>query len=318
MEREHQPISEALTASPTVENTANPKLGEAVSLLERGLEAVQSDEGFGRYLKVMSRFHEYSWINTLLILTQYPEATRVAGYRKWQEMGRQVVKGEQGIRIYYPMFGFVEQVDPVTGEINRERQLTGYGIGNVFDVSQTKGEPLPDKPRPYENVDVTEASADLNRRLGRFLTDGEGVRCESKPIGGDAKGYYKGYTTPKEIVIRQDEIAPLSVIKTKTLAHEAAHHLAGHSPLDDRQEAELVAEASAFVVLNHYGFDTTEYSSFYLAAWQADKDKLRKGLKQIQQVSQTMIRGIEGIVDPIAEDPFGLSSETPINGKDAN
>lgn len=286
-------------------------MGEAVRLLEAGLDKALTDEGFREYLDLQAKFHSYSWSNVLLIMSQRPDATYVAGFRKWKELGRHVLKGEQGIRIFFPMFSTTEWEDPNTGDKTLERRLTGYGMGSVFDVSQTDGKELALKPPIVENTDRTDASEALNLKLSRWGLN-EGLRMESKPIFGHAKGYYRGYVDPKEICIRRDVaidedgtesyiVEPLSVSKTKTLAHELSHYVAGHSPLETRNHAEMVAEGSAYVVMHHFGIDTGEYSFPYMAGWGADREKLKAGLGEIQRVSSTIIKGVGEIQHPLDE-----------------
>src|SRR5215217_8657166 len=125
------------------------RVREAVELLDAGVERILDGEEFKRYLAFAARFHRYSANNSLLILLQRPNATRVAGYRRWQELGRQVRRGEEGIRrIFAPNFRTVE--DEESGE--KARILCSFKIVKVFDVSQTDpvsgAEPLPEKPRP--------------------------------------------------------------------------------------------------------------------------------------------------------------------------
>ena len=294
-------------------------MGEAVRLLEAGLDSVLSEEGFRRYLEVQSRFWEYSYNNCLLIASQRPDATQVMGYGNkegttgWKSIGRQVKKGEKAIKIFFPKFGKV--TNPETGE--EERGLVGFGLGNVFDVAQTEGEPLPERPPIYENTDRTEVSEALNLKLARFAIN-EGIRCETKEYPGRSNGYFSAMTRPPEIVIRKTAVDPLSVQKTKTLAHEVSHYVAGHGWDTNRPHAELVAEASSFGIMHHYGLDSGGYSFAYLANWGADREKLKAGLLEIQQTAQAIIRGVEGIQHPLDEGDLlaGVDSvkgdETPI------
>src|SRR5215212_5161205 len=124
------------------------RVREAVELLDVGVQRILDGEEFKRYLAFAARFHRYSANNSLLILLQRPNATRVAGYKRWQELGRQVKRGEEGIRILAPIFCTVE--DEESGE--KARMLCSFKVVKVFDVSQTvptPGAPLiPEKPRP--------------------------------------------------------------------------------------------------------------------------------------------------------------------------
>ena len=118
------------------------KQRHVIDILQRGVEGILTSAGYQAYLRTMAKFHHYSFANSLLIYAQKPVATRVAGYRAWQSLGRQVRKGETGIKIFVP---FTKRLDdPETGE--EDKRVTGFGVGNVFDVSSTDGEPLPERP----------------------------------------------------------------------------------------------------------------------------------------------------------------------------
>jgi len=146
----------ALSAEINVFDARAERQRDLLAKLEQGTEAILTSEGFRTYLTMAAKFHRYSFQNTILIMTQKPEATLVNSYERWKQLGRQVVKGEHGIKIFYPTFRKVEETDPDTGETTEARRLASFGVGNVFDVSQTEGESLPDLP------DVRELSR--NRR----------------------------------------------------------------------------------------------------------------------------------------------------------
>ncbi len=228
-----------------------------------------------------------------LILTQAPEATRVAGYRKWQELGRQVKKGEKGIAILVPHKRRLRREQDESeerGEDEAQRGITtvsSFGVGRVFDISQTDGDPLPEPPRP-EMVDGT---SDTGMRLYTDLLDYlelHGVtagREETQP----SNGYYQPLNRHVGIGLHIDGDQA-----TKTLAHETAHMVAAHSPGVERRDAETVAESAAFVVLTHYGIDSSDYTFPYVATWAQDRAVLKRNLAAIQQVSHRIIAGIEG------------------------
>lgn len=217
-------------------------------------------------------------------MSQHPDATRVAGYRTWQALGRQVTKGEKAIKIVVPMAR--KAADPETGE---EEVRLRFGIGNVFDVRQTQGDPLPD-------VDVPVLKEDDGRELFDDMAhiaakqDGLTVRLMMpNEIYGDRMGFYIPRTG--EIAIRQ---AP-QLQQTKTLAHEYAHHLIGHPETyhELRDEHETIAEAVAYVTLAHFGLDSGERSFPYVATWAKDRNALREVLGTIQGVSSALISRIE-------------------------
>jgi hypothetical protein len=124
------------------------KVREAVELLDASVERVLEGEGFKRYLAFAARFHDYSANNCLLVLAQRPDATRIAGYKRWRELGRQVRRGEEGISILAPIFRAVEE----EGNVEKRRVLSSFKAVRVFDASQTDpvpgAGPLPEKPRP--------------------------------------------------------------------------------------------------------------------------------------------------------------------------
>ena len=261
----------------------------------------------------MSRFHRYSFANSLLIHAQNPEATHVAGYRTWQELGRQVRKGEKAIKIFVPYFRKGE--DLITGE--EERHLVSFGVGNVFDIASTEGEPLPEPPRVIESTEVTEVSREVNKRLGRWGI-AEGLLMESKDFPGNARGFWN--PAKRQICIRKssyvdeetgeehDLVDPLNVTKTKTLAHELAHYAGNHNGQMDRQDAEVIAESAAYVTLNRYNLDTATYSLGYVATWAGDANRMRANLTEVQRISNALITAIEGIDAPPA-DGFGSFRE---------
>jgi antirestriction protein ArdC len=276
------------------------KQRQVLDTLQRGVEGIMTSDGYQAYLKTMAKFHQYSFANSLLIHAQNPDATRVAGYRKWQELGRQVRKGEQALKIFVPFKKKME--DPDTGE--EGYRLVGFGVGNVFDVAATDGEPLPERPPITESTDANDVSREVNRRLSRWLID-EGLLVESKDIPGHAKGYWN--PAKRQIVIRQgprevDEETgeeyyqgdPLNVSKTKTLAHEGAHFIANHNGEIDRKDAEVVAESAAYVALQNFGLNTANYTFGYVAGWGEDPKRLRANLTDIQRVSNVLISAIEG------------------------
>ena len=278
----------------TTRPEAQDKIGEAMSLLERGIESILDSEGFAEYLRTMARFHTYSFNNVALIQAQRPEATRVAGYRAWQALGRQVRKGEKGMIVFVPHRRRVrEEEDPERGQGEGEGReeparkiLAGFGLGRVFDVAQTDGEPLAEGPTPQELEGTSSAAEAVDRRLSRFLV-GEGVRL-SKEDTGRANGFYR----PADKLIAMSD-RPSGDQRTKTLVHEAAHWLADHRGSVARSDAETVAESSAFVVLSHFGIDAGAYTFPYVAHWAQDKAVLKRNLTEVQGVAAGLIAGIE-------------------------
>jgi len=277
------------------------KLNEAMAVLEQGIEGILDSEGFADYLRTMARFHTYSFTNVAMIVAQRPEATRVAGYRTWQTLGRQVRKGEKGVVIFVPHRRRVRESPDENKDENKEEpqagkqeqetthMITGFGLGRVFDVAQTEGEPLPEPPAARELDGETETGVRIDRRMSRFLIE-EGVRLSQEDTGR-TNGYYQ---PADRLIALSDRLGGDQ--RTKTLVHEAAHYLADHRGQVTREDAETVAESSAFVVLAHYGIygiDTGSYSFPYVARWAEDKAVLRRNLAEVQGVAAGLIAGIE-------------------------
>jgi len=277
------------------------KLSEAMALLERGIEGILDSEGFAAYLKTMARFHTYSFRNVLMILAQRPEATKVAGYRTWQTLGRQVQKGEKGIVIFVPHRRRVSE-RPEEGEgqpagehdPQTTHMITGFGLGRVFDIAQTEGEPLPEPPAAQALNGESEAGTRIDRRLSRFLIE-EGVRLSVEDTGR-ANGYYR---PTDRLIALSDQLRGDQ--RTKTLVHEAAHYLADHRGQVTREDAETVAESSAFVLLAHYEIDAGSYSFPYVARWAEDTAVLRRNLAEVQTVAAGLIEAIERSESPDEE-----------------
>lgn len=289
---------EALPEPLPSETTAkDERMGEALKRLEEGIEGLLDDPE--SYFRVMARFHEYSLANQIMIYVQDHQATHVAGYKQWKEkFERQVQKGAKAIKIFYPRFH--KEINPETGV--EEKVLSGFGLGNVFDVRHTEGKPLPELPSITEDVSTNDVATAVNLKLSRYLID-QGLLMESRQIFGHAQGYYA--PANNQIVVDVPHgLHPLNAQKTKVLVHEAAHWMADHKDGIDRHDAETVAEASAFVVMNHFGLDTANYSFPYIAGWAKDRERLHTNLEEIRRVSRRLIGAIEGVGDPYADD-FG-------------
>ena len=273
------------------------KVREAMELLDAGVEKVLDGEQFKRYLAFAARFHGYSANNTMLVLLQRPNATRVAGYRRWQDLGRQVRRGEEGLKILAPVTRTVE--DEHSGE--KARVLCSFKVVKVFDVSQTDpvpgAEPLPEKPRPRMLLGDSDAARALGRSMLAICAS-EGVPisendAELDALSPGAKGLY--HLRDRRILLRSALPADQ---RTKTLAHELAHHLLHRDAAAseaDRPTFEAEAEGVAYAVLYYFGVDASEYSFAYVAHWAGDKEAVRAVLSNVQRTVRTLIETVERV-----------------------
>ncbi len=271
-------------AAPTEATKArHERYRELLATLESGIAAIVTGDGFARYLQCMAHFHAYSPNNIALILAQLPEATRVAGYRAWQAVGRQVRRGERGIRIIVPYRTHVEGE-----EAGQEIAIiSGFGVGTVFDLAQTAGTPLAVPPvLGALHGDATRAAWVRGALIGWLQEHGVTLVRQDT---GRAYGYY--LPRLREIAVHHD-LAGLRDLKT--LAHEAAHFAADHAGGVRREDAETVAESAAYVTLAHFGLDTSGYSFGYVADWARDMGVFRRNRAAIQQTAHTLIGAIEG------------------------
>lgn len=275
----------------TTGGSRDERLQEILATLERGIEGILTSEGYQRYLATMSRFHGYSFNNVMLIMCQRPDATHVAGFHRWKSVGRFVQKGEKGIRIMVPYKAKIEQEgdDPLF-------VIRGFGVGTVFDVSQTDGEPLPEPPAVREPEGEHEEAERIKDALTRHAI------AEGVTIVRDGTGRQRGYWHPtrREIGIRADLTG---ISEAKTIAHEVAHFLADHRGNAAREDAENVAESAAYVTLMHRGIDTSEYSFGYIAGWAKNMDVFRRNVNEVQKISHQMIAIVGDDCPPTEELP---------------
>jgi antirestriction protein ArdC len=284
-----------MAAPDTRRRTANGKIdtrvNEALERLESGVSRILDGEEFKRYLSVAARFHHYSPNNCLLILMQRPDATRVAGYRAWQQLGRQVRKGEKGIRILAPISRKVAE-DEETGEV--VRALVGFKTATVFDVSQTDGEPLTEAPRPedLDSEEGAEIAGKVYEGLSRFC-QAEGVAVEFEKRRSGEYGTYQR----RERRITLNATLPATE-KATTLAHELAHHLL-HARADGtaKQTREIEAEGAAFVVCAAFGLDTSRFTFAYVANYASEPEALKAALERIQGAARRLIEAVEDSMD---------------------
>lgn len=246
--------------------------------LDAGIRDIILSGRFKEWLDFLSSFHSYSFQNTMMIFMQKPEATMVKGFREWQRNGRFVKKGEKGIRILIPLIRKKDEKS-VSGE---EKELYGFRYGTVFDVEQTSGEELPEPP-----VDLLEGGGErVERLLAEWIGKSE-VPVHFKDTG-EANGYF--HLKENYIAIHQGRS---TLQQLKTFIHEYAHYLLHSKGARFEEEnlriKEAQAEAVAYVVMKHAGFDTGGYSFGYIAGWTRDMDIIKKIGSEIVICSRDII-----------------------------
>lgn len=284
------------------------KVKEITDKLETGIKELFDSEKYVTWLNTMSKFHEYSLNNTILIAMQKPDATMVAGYTQWQkDFERNVNKGEKAIRIlaWNPYKEKVERdkLDPETHEPIRDEngntvkevtevQRPSYKVVNVFDVSQTDGKDL-----PRLGVNELEGSVKDFDIFFEALKRTCPVPINFEDIQGTAKGYFK--QSENRIAIKPG-MSEIQTIKTAIheMAHQKLHSVEQQNDQNkqSRSEKEVEAESVAYTVCQHFGIDTSDYSFGYVAGWSAGKEmaELKASLLTIRRAAASMIDDIEG------------------------
>lgn len=269
------------------------RIWEITQKLEEGVKAVFESDRYKEYLACMSKFHSYSLNNCLLIAAQYPTATAVAGYRSWQQnFGRQVRKGEKGIKILAPCKYKVETEEKDENGDPKMMELTGFRVVSVFALEQTEGKELP-------TIGVDELTGDIRnyQKIFNALVSISPVPVGFEEIETGAKGYY--HDGEKRIAIKSGMSQAQTI---KTLLHEVSHATYHNrdaidlaNPID-RRHKETEAESIAFCVGNALSIvDSGEYTFPYLASWASGRDtkELKDSLERIRSASDEMITAID-------------------------
>ena len=287
------------------------QLKEITERLEQGVKDIFTSEMYTKYLLTMSKFHNYSFNNTLLIAMQRPDATLVAGYNAWKnKFNRYVKKGEKGIQIIAPApvkeREEREKIDKDTGltvlnesgepEIEVvERVIPRFRVTTVFDYAQTDGEPLP-------TLEVNELTARVKdyTLLKEAIEQVSPVPIRFGEIEGNAKGYYSHMD--KEICVRADMGESQTI---KTMIHEVAHAMLHDSDQmkqrgeeKDQLTKETEAESIAFTVCSALGIDISDYSFPYVASWSSGKElkELKDSMDTIRLTAADFLEKLETAV----------------------
>ncbi len=272
----------------------NDKILALHDRLTAQIEALVSGADWARFLTVAARFHGYSPNNVWLILIQRPDATRVAGYRTWQRLGRQVNKGAKGIAILAPCVYRRRPVDDDDANENPGivRALRGFTVVHVFDESDTTGEPIADIA-PI----LLEGDAALWDGLAAQVTDAGFTlsRGQCAPANGRTD-------FAKRTVVVADHLGGRQA--DKTLCHELAHVLLHDASRvrTDRDLAEIEAESVAFIVCNALGIDTASYTLPYVALWAGgDVDRVRRTAERVVTTAQTVLAAMATLTEDVLE-----------------
>lgn len=286
--------------------TTDERVAELTERLENGVKELYASDSYAQYITAMAKFHHYSFGNALLILFQYPSASNVAGYNTWKQLGRQVKKGEKGIMILAPCNFRAslerEKIDPLTGQtlygpdgnpLTEKVKISPnrFKIAHVFDLSQTEGRELP-------QIGVSELTGDVEDYTGIYdrLVGISPLPVVQENFQRTAKGYTS--FTENRVVVKPG----MSQVQTiKTLVHEIAH-AKRHRPNDilevptpaERRQREVEAESIAYVVCQHFGIDTSDYSLAYIAGWSKGKEltELKASLNVIHSTAGEIIDAI--------------------------
>ena len=288
------------------------RMKEITDRLEAGIQALFESEQYKAYLTAMSKFHNYSFNNTLLIAMQKPDASLVAGFGKWRDdFERHVKRGEKGIKILapspYKVKKQMEKIDPATQKPvigadgkpvteEREIEIPVFRVVTVFDVSQTEGKEIPD-------IAVAELTGSVEQYQDFFaaLEKASPVPIAFENIEGGAHGYY--HLEEKRIAI-DEGMSELQTLKTAIheIAHAKLHAIDKDAPATeqadrpDRRTREVQAESVAYAVCQHYGLDTSDYSFGYVAGWSSGRElsELKASLETIRKAANELITDIDG------------------------
>jgi antirestriction protein ArdC len=301
-------VSSVIPIALTADNPRD-RLKEATAKLEAGIKGIFESEQYKTYLQTLSKFHNYSANNCLLIAMQCPTASYVAGFNDWRDkFKRPVKKGEKGMNIFAPApFKAKKEVDrldasgkPVIGKdgkrVKDEVEITvpAFKVVTVFDASQTDGEPL-----PHIGVNELSGSVDRYKEMFAALEKTSPVPVAFENITSGAKVYYQ---QPEKRIAVNEGMSELQNLKTliHEIAHARLHAIDANIPikdqnLPDRRTREVEAESIAYTVCARYGLDTSDYSFGYVATWSGEKqlDALKASLDTIRKEADAIIPEVD-------------------------
>ena len=292
----------------TKDKSKDEYMKEITDRLEAGVRGIMSSDNYKSYLASMSKFHSYSFRNTMLIFMQKPDASLVAGLGKWKsEFERTRKQGEIGLKIlapaYYKVKKRVPKIDPDTGEpikdkdgktVMEEQTITvpDYRAVSVYDVSQTEGKEL-----PTTHVDVLDGDVEHFQNLQAALTQASPYPISIEPILDGAKG--RCFYLEQRIAVNEG-MSELQTLKTSIheVAHARLYEKNSNLPEDqmpDRATREVQAESVAYTVCQYFGLDTSDYSFGYIANWSSGKDleELQASLETIRSTANDLINEME-------------------------
>lgn len=285
-------------------NQLSDRIKLFVDDLAQATDEAAADAKIKQYLNFFSKFRRHSFVNSLLIFIQNPNATRVAGFRQWEEkFHRRVKKGAKGIMIYAPIVSKKKGEEDLGGD-EEETMITRFKPVYVFDVADTepideKGN-LPEEPEWFDSNTPNE-TADKLTKYTEIVLEELGINLTKL----DAKGGEKGYSAGDHINLTSNIEG---VGKLSTLIHELAHelmHWKKTSPFYDEENMqtnntralkELQAESVSYTVLRHYEIPVQHHAT-YLALWKANKDKIKDNMNLIIKVSKFIIEKIDKVAE---------------------
>jgi antirestriction protein ArdC len=258
----------------------------AVKLLVDSVSALMNADTYRAALAFRQKLHQYSFGNCWLIYKQCPHASYIAGYKRWQELGRQVKKGETSIAIMAPL---TRKEKNDSGE--DKYTVFGFRASSVFDISQTEGEAVPEYPKPQVLAEDSETIQATLKRSEQFSTI-RGFPITRKDLEPGTMGSF----SPRDGQIALSLSAP-PLQQVKTLVHELAHALMHRTESTRPYHVhELEAESCAFLVCHTLGLDTSRYSFAYLANWAEDPEEL---LPSAERACKTADQILEALCEPL-------------------